>query len=191
MMRIVLPLSVAVALAGACADDPDPVEVSEVVGIELKADADKVVGATLTDEKNINTESGNPYGAFVSDATQQLGRAPGRIEVETVDILIGAGSDVTELNQIFDGEVEVLFVMNGSSDTIPVASVLIDQTVQGGGPVALEPDYDWSTLSSPNFDDLVSGNFKVVYRGPTTVGYSGGPQKCNLQLDFTFVAFAE
>ncbi len=48
----------------ACGDDP--VSYSEPVGINLKAKSSDTINNVVTDDKGINTESGNPYGAFVS-----------------------------------------------------------------------------------------------------------------------------
>ena len=109
--------------AAACGGD-DPVSYSEPVGIELKADADKVVTGSLTDDKGITTESGNPYGGFIANARTALdGASPSRIEVAEVSLLLGAGSTgVTQLGQIFAGNFEVLFEMNDTNDTVMVAS---------------------------------------------------------------------
>src|SRR5262245_5126240 len=131
--KLVLSLSLSLSfLAAACGDDKgEPVSVSDQVGIELKADSDKVVGGTVSDEKNINTEEGNPYGAFVNDAVGQIGHDPSAIDVDSVALLVGAGSDVTALNQVFDGQVEVLFQMTTSNDTIPVAAGIVSVDTQG------------------------------------------------------------
>jgi len=108
------------ALAG-CGDDP--VSYSAPVGINLKAKSANSTNGVVTDEKGINTESGNPFGAFVTDARRELGRDPGYIDVDEVTVLLGAGSTgVTRLGEVFTGNVEVLFQMNDTNNTYPVAS---------------------------------------------------------------------
>ena len=77
MMKPLIVLSLTLA---ACADQP--ISYSDDVGIALKAD---VVDGTVVDEKNINTESGNPYAAFITDAHNALHADPGSIEVDRVE----------------------------------------------------------------------------------------------------------
>jgi len=40
------------------------------------------IAAQVTDDKGINTESGNPYGAFVANAQREIGGDPASIDVE-------------------------------------------------------------------------------------------------------------
>jgi hypothetical protein len=40
-----------------------------------------VVGGQISVDKNISTENGNPYGAFVNAAVQKIGQPPSRIAV--------------------------------------------------------------------------------------------------------------
>jgi hypothetical protein len=182
-------LALSTSLTAACGGGDDPVSYSAPVGIELKADADKVVDTTITDEKNITTESGNPYGAFVQDARNELGRDPGEIDVTGVDVRLNDTMGVTNLNEIFDGSVEILFQMNTTSDVMPVATVTIDSTTEGGGPIDAEIDFVPEDFVDANYDDLVGGNFKVVYRGPANATYAGTSNKADLQITFTFEAF--
>jgi hypothetical protein len=185
-------LALAALALGACGGDDEPASHSAPVGINLKADSDKVVGTNVTDEKNITTESGNPYGAFVTEAQNVLGAAPGRIEVVSVSALMGANSmGVSALNEIFNGRLDAMFEMTTTGDTIPVAHAIIDADTQGRGPVELEIDFDPTTLAPANYVDLVGGNFKVVYSGVVASGYSTLGAKADLQLTFTFEAFAE
>ena len=92
MMTRILPLllSAVLVLAG-CGGDP--VSHSAPVGINLKAKSSDTVNNVVTDDKGINTESGNPYGAFVTDARRELGNVdPAVIEVDEVEIFLGANS---------------------------------------------------------------------------------------------------
>src|ERR1051325_8993418 len=108
-------LCVLVVLAG-CGDSP--VNYSAPVGINLKAKSGDVVQNVVSDKKSITTESGNPYGAFVGAAQQRLGRDPSRIEITGITIVLGADSTgVTTLDQVFTGQVDVLFLMNDTNNT--------------------------------------------------------------------------
>lgn len=172
----------------ACGDDP--VSYSAPVGINLKAKSDDVVNSVVDDEKGINTESGNPYGAFVSDARRELGgREPGRISVDKVELFLGASSTgVTRLGEVFTGNVEVLFVMNDTNNSFPVAdaNVAADATA---GPLALGVDFNSDDVQGDDYAKLTGGNFKVVIRGPAAAGFNGKGADADLQTTFTFSAF--
>lgn len=184
----VVALPIVLAAAAACGDE-EPVSYSEPVGIELKADADLVLSGSITEDKSITTESGNPYGAFIANARDALGGAdPSQIDVTDVTMTLAAGSTgVTTLGEIFDGTVEVLFEMNDTNDTVAVASGTVDATASST--VTLSPDFDSDAISSANYTKLLSGSFKVVYRGPAQATYAATDAKADLQITFTFEAF--
>src|SRR5690349_20061633 len=82
MLRIIPLLTI---LFAACGSE-DPLSYSAPVTINLEATAPDIAGAAVVAFKVITTEIGNPYRAFVADATQQLGHAPRSIGVEDVTI---------------------------------------------------------------------------------------------------------
>src|SRR4051812_35810400 len=92
----------ALILLALAACGSDPVSFSQPVGITLKAKSGDVNNATITENKDVTTESGNPYGAFISDATAKLGgHAPGTIEVNDVTLTLGGTSQgVATLDQV-------------------------------------------------------------------------------------------
>lgn len=188
-MRTLTSLMVSSVLILTACGDEEPVSYSEPVGIELKADADKVVADSITDDKGITTESGNPYGAFIANARDALGGAdPSRVDVAGVTLLLAADSTgVTALGEIFDGRVEVFFEMNDTNDTIAVASGTLDS--QTPSTVTLTPEFDSDAISAVNYDKLLSSSFKVVYRGPTQSAYAATDAKADLQITFEFEAF--
>src|SRR5262249_47896604 len=143
-------------LAAACGDDP--VSFSEPVAINVHAKSADVANAVVSDDKNINTESGNPYGAFVTDARAKLGgEDPGRIDVAQVTLLLGAGSTgVTTLDEIFAGQVDMLFVMNDSNTSAPVASRAIAAGA-GAGPLTFDVTFDDHALASADYARLLGG----------------------------------
>jgi hypothetical protein len=171
--------------ATACADDP--VSYSDTVGINLKAESDKVNNNALADEKNINTESGNPYGAFVGDARNKLGHDPARIEIDKLTLLLGGSSTgVTTLAQVYTGDVDVLFVLDDSNNSYPVGRVT---NPVGPGPVDVAVSWESDTVSDVDYAKVLSGGFKVVIRGTAATDFPTKGAKADLQLTFTFAAF--
>ncbi len=174
-------------LTAACADDP--VSYSAPVGINLKAKSADVVNDVVTDEKGITTESGNPYGAFVGDARDTLGRDPGSIELESIELLLGGNSEgVTTLGEIFAGNTEVLFIMNDTDNTFPAGSGTIDADTDGG-PIALDVDFEPPATTDEDWDKLLGGSFKVVIRGDAAPDFTTKGADADVQVTFTFSAF--
>jgi hypothetical protein len=180
-------LSLICVLASLVACGDAPVSYSDTVGINLKAESDKVNNMALADEKNINTESGNPYGAFVADANTKLGHDPGRIEIEKLTLMLGgASTGVTTLEQVYTGDVDVLFVLADTNNTYNVGRVT---NPMGGGPVAVTVSYESDAVSDVDYPKVVAGGFKVVIRGTAATDFSTKGAKADLQLSFTFAAF--
>src|SRR5438132_10328541 len=98
-MRITsfLLLSITVAACGS-----DPVSFSAPVGINLKAKSGDVSGTAISEQKDITTETGNPYGMFVNDAKAKLGgKDPSTIELNGLTLLLGGQSTgVTKLEEV-------------------------------------------------------------------------------------------
>lgn len=186
--RLCLLAPAVLAALAACGDDP--LSYSEPVAITLKAKSSDVVAGVITDEKNITTESSNPYGKFVSDARAALGgKDPTRISLAATSLTLGAGSNgVTGLGQVFTGEVEVLFLTSDSNNTFPAAHGPIAAT-DAGGPIALTSAFSTDTASSEDFVRILGGNFKVVARGPAAATFAGAGADANLQVTLTFAAF--
>jgi hypothetical protein len=174
-------------LAVACGSDP--VSYSQPVGINLKAKSGDVgAGSVVQDDKDINTESGNPYGAFIQNARNALGGVnPGRIEVASVTLLLGGTStNVTALEQVYTGEVDLLFVMNTSNNTYPVARIM---NPTGQGPASMTVIWASSSVSSVDMPQLLGGGFKLVIRGTAAAGFATRSAEADLQVTLTFQAF--
>ena len=186
MTRLIYVALGSFALA-ACGDDL--VSYSEPVGINLKAKSSDTVNNVVTDEKGINTESGNPYGAFIADARRELGRDPGSIDVDEVTVFLGAGSTgVTRLGEVFTGNVEVLFQMNDTNNSFAAAAGPIAAT-DTGGPINLSSTFSSSGLASADYAKLLSGSFKVVMRGPAATDFMTKGADANIQVTLTFAAY--
>ncbi|MGB0592539.1 MAG: hypothetical protein ACPGU1_22875 [Myxococcota bacterium] len=151
LICVVLPL-----LLMHCADDP--VAYSDVVSLKLSGikDGDAKNGVT-TEEKNINTESGNPYGTFLANAREALdGGEPGHVELNSALVGIHADSKgVAQLDQVFS---RVELFISSSTATYPLG----DATSLSASTAAfvLSEDVDWETLQPT----LVQGDFKVGVR---------------------------
>ena len=177
----------ALALLVACGDDP--VSYSDPVGLKLSLKSGDVSDGALLDEKNINTESGNPYGAFVGAAEAAIGGSPSRIEVEATTLALDAASTgVDGLVAVFAGDVDITFVMNGSSTAYPVGTATITADAVAG-PVAMGVDFDSADMNEGDYADLVGGSFKVVLSGDAATGFEGLGADANLTVVLTFRAY--
>jgi len=181
-MKLVLPILLALTACGA-----DPVSYSAPVGINLKVKSGDVSNNAISDQKGITTESGNPYGAFVSDAQRKLGRDPGRIEVDQLTLTLGAQSTgVTSLAEVYSQDVDVAFITNDTNNTYDVGHAT---SPTGVGPVALAMSFTSPSVSTADFAKMLTGSFSVVIRGPAAATFATKGAEANLQLTFTFAAF--
>jgi hypothetical protein len=182
MMTRLIP----VLLLAACG--ADPINYSAPVGIVLKAKSGDVNQSAVTEQKDITTESGNPYGAFTNDATAKLGgRAPSRIEIDQLTLTLGGQSTgVSALEQVLTGDVDVAFLVNDSNNTYDAGHVI---SPTGVGPVDMTPSFDWSAVAATDQAKILGGGFKVVLRGPAAATFSTSSANASLQTTFTFTAF--
>jgi hypothetical protein len=185
MIRASFVLAFASTLV-ACSDDP--VSYSAPVAINLKAKSADTTGGVVSDDKGITTESGNPYGAFVSAAMDELGgREPSTIGVDSAEVFLGANSvGVTSLGEIFVGPMEVLFEMNDTANSYPVGTATI-VAATGAGPVPI--DLTFEGVSAVDHAKLLGGSFKVIVRGPSAPEFETKGADADLQVTFTFAAF--
>jgi len=187
-LSVSLLVPAAASLLAACGDDP--VSYSEPVTINLKAKSSDVADTVVTEEKGISTEQSNPYGAFIGNAQHALGGAdPGSIEVDEVHLFLGADStNVTALEEVFAGDVDVLFQMNDTNNSFPVAGFTMDGAV-GAGPVALDVGFDSAGMSTADYDKLVGGGFKVLLRGNAAPDFASKGAEATLEVTFQFTAY--
>ena len=173
-------------LLAACGSDP--VNFSEPVGIELDAKSGDAINSVVTENKDITTESGNPYGKFVSDAMAKLGgHDPSLIDIPELTLTLGAQSTgVTSLDEVVTGDVDIAFLVNNTNDTYDVAHVM---SPTGIGPVAMQTVFDWTQVSATDRTTMLGGGFKVVLRAPAAASFSTKGADARLQATFTFTAF--
>ena len=182
-------ITLLLVLAGACGGDEEPISVSSPVGISLPAEAGDVDNGVITVDKNINTESGNPWGAFITDVDSQLGGPPSDMDIESLTLLLATSAEgFSELREVFDGTVDVQFEMNNTGTFVSVGSVDIDTTTEGRE-IELTEDFNFADLQGDDLDTLMSGSFKVVMSGPAASGFEVADGKAETQLTMTFAAF--
>lgn len=185
-------LFLTVAALAACGDDGGtvPVQYSQPVGINLKVKSSDVVNGTISIEKGINTESSNPYGAFITAARNELGGVdPGHIELTAGTLILGGNSTgVVGLGEIFVGQVEVVFQMNETNNTFPAATRTMLAT-DGSGPLDLTPSFTSAGAADADYTKILGGSFKVVLRGPAHANFRGAGADADVQTTLTFTAY--
>lgn len=172
-------LAVSLALVG-CGDDP--VAYSETVSLRLSGIKNgDIKQGVASEDKNINSESGNPYGEFLKNARAKLGgKNPSAIEIVSAHVRVHADSkNVLNLEQVFT-EIE-LFIAN-SQTTIPAGK----RTAPTGTSVQVTifDDLDYA----PVFNSMLGGDFKVGVRGPT-VATPPVDFDLKLTIDLRFTAY--
>jgi len=183
MRRPLIAGLIAISLAffsSACGDDP--VAHSETVSLKLSGiKAGDIKNGVASEEKNINTESGNPYGEFVKNARAALGgKDPGAIELVSAYVRVHAESkNVTAIEQVF---ADLELFLSDSQTTLPVGTL----TAPTGSSVKvpLDDTLDYEPIAAT----LLSGDFKVGVRG-TAVDTLPTDFELKLTLDLKFTAY--
>ena len=185
MMKYLLLASALVT--GACTDEP--VTYSEPVGIRLQASSSDATNGIVTDDKQITTEQGNPYGHFMTSAKELLaGRSPSAIVIEGATLALApSSSGVSTLGHVFAGEVNVDFLINDSNNSYGVASGQV--AAETGATIELDAHFDSAAMTDFDYLKLLGGNFKVVVRGPAAGGFADKAAKVDLDTTLTFSAF--
>ncbi len=174
-----LPLLLALIGAAGCADEP--VAYSETISTKLSGIKDgEIANGTASTDKNINTESGNPYAEFLRTARSRLGgRDPGSVTPTSITVRVSSDSkNVALLEQVFT-TLEVFFA--DSKTTIPVARLTVPVGTSAVVPLLTLVNYE------PIADSMLSGDFKVGVRG-TTVDPAPSDFELKLTLDIVFRA---
>ena len=163
MKFIVRSLFVVLSLAG-LAGCETPAASSDAIVIRLSGiKEDDVHDGVVEREKNVTTETSNPYAHFLADARAALGRDPSRIDVEAVSITLGGDTrGVVGFQELFSGETNV-FLRDDAGGTVYVGRVA---SPSGVGPVECEVVSTEDSLA-PILPALLSGTFRVGVRGPT------------------------
>jgi len=156
-------LLVVLSLAG-LAGCESPAASSDTIVIRLSGIKEgDVADGVVEREKNVTTETSNPYARFLADARAALGRDPSRVEVDAVSITLGGDTrGVAGFQELFSGETNV-FLRDDVGGTVYVGRV---GAPSGVGPVECEVVATEESLA-PILPALLSGAFRVGVRGPT------------------------
>jgi hypothetical protein len=174
-------------LLAACGEDE--VSYSAPVGIKLSISSGDIDRGQIFDEKNINTESGNPYGAFIADARAKLdGADPSALRLDRLTLQVDSTSkNVTMLGQVFGGRTELSFIMNGTETVVPVGS--LDVTASTGvGPVEMDVGFDSSKVSGADWTSFLGGQFKLRVQGPAAATFASANADANMTATLEFTA---
>lgn len=176
-VKLCLVSAVALAIGG-CSD---AVSHSETVSLKLGGMKEGDLKENkLSEEKNVNSESGNPYGVFIKNAKAQLdGRDPG--QVAPVSAFLRMHSDTTGVTGFEEVFTSMELFFSNSATTIPVGTVA---SPSGTSVEVVLTDTNLEALHA----SMVSGDFKVGVRGPATIA---PPNKFDLRItvDIKFEAF--
>ena len=136
-----------------------PVAVSDYVSLKLSGIKDgDVKNGQVSEDKNINTEEGNPYADFLRVATDELGgEAPSKIEVESVTLQIHGDSKGISSFEVLFMNLEVFVSSNDTTASLGSIDSI------SGSVLELE-DIDNDNLAALQ-SALLGGDFKMGVRG--------------------------
>jgi len=181
-----LVLLILACLAG-CGDD-EALTYSHPVSINFKVKSDDTTNDTVVARKNITTESGNPFAKFISESRLALGGGdPSRIVLSSAELLLGAStSSTTGLEQVFSGEVVLLFHL-GTTNNSFIAGTIVDPT--GSGPAQLTVTFDSNEMGPDDYARFLAADFQVVLRGPAAATFAAKGAQADLQVTLRFKSF--
>ena len=185
---IVAALSTVAIFSAACGGKKKhtPVNFSEPVGITLTAHKTDVTGGVLLVQKNINTESGNPFAKFVTDANTALnGNDPSSVSITSLVLTLSSSSSVTGLEQVFSNSVSIVFVMNGSTGSYPAGSI----ASVSGTAATMTSTFDTTSMTTADYQSFLGGQFKVALTGTAVPSFSTGNPNADMLATFEFAAF--
>lgn len=152
-----------VALAG-CGDALGPID-SQSISLTINSmnASDIDPPGTIEKDKNISTETGNPWGALLVSAESTCGADPVGFEVLSASITldVAGSSDVTTFEDVISDEASVHFLSTQGSDASATRVVIASSvSVTGTGPVELVVTATRSQLQTL-IERLIGGDFHV------------------------------
>jgi hypothetical protein len=181
--------SMVVLSLAACSSD-EPLTHSAPVGITINVKASEVAAGKLVADKNINTESGNPYGAFISNAKTALdGKDPARIALAGLTIALDTAksSGVTTVGGVFIGACKIQFTMSGSGTVYPIGNKAF-VAADGAGPISMTATFDSAAMPAADLSELIGGQFKMGIDCGAATTFTGNAD-ATLITTMTFEAF--
>lgn len=192
-MKQLVYLGVALcSLAGGCSDE-DPILYSDVVDLKITIASGDVDGdGNIGEDKNVNTESGNPYGAFVAAAREEVGGDPARIVLEDVALTVEAGStNIATLGELFAGNASVTFETNSGTKYVVATRTFAAADAATIMFEEVDTEFSANANSAEKYTELVGGQFKVGVEGVAASGFKDAGASANLTISLSFTAFQE
>lgn len=168
-MMVLSAVSVGACSPTANLDGDTPLNTAGYSGpVSIRVDKfkdDEVRNGVFDEDKNVNTETGNPYGAFLQDARTRLGRAPAAVLVDRATVGLGPDSrGVLGLHEIFAGPLTLYLAT--SAVRVDVGTVAAPT---GSAQQEVTVTATRATLA-PIQPQLVDGGFKVGVSVPAAPG---------------------
>jgi len=168
--------------------DEEVVAYSEPVDLKLGSIKESdATGGIFMDEKNVNTEPGNPYQAFLDHAVAELdGAPPAAILVDRVVVRVGADSSGIGAGGFSEVFADLSVYLGDSATTVVVAAL---DPVPTGSELEVPIVADRAALE-PIRASMISGSLKVGVRGASA---ASPPAAFDLRTEttITFRALAE
>lgn len=182
-----LPLIFTALVVSYCGGGSDVHSYSEAITIRLKAKESDLKNGVIEDDKNIATETGNPYSFFINNAVKDLGKGPSSIGVDKMTLILGAGTKgVAAFDDLFSDRVHIFFSNEEKTKTVYVGTV---EKPSGVGPIDVEITASRDELKATLFSEMLSGNFRVGYRGNTGLSEKNGDFDANIEVTIIFAAY--
>jgi len=135
----------------------------------------------------VTTETGNPYGAFINNAIKDLGKGPSSIGVDKMTLIMGAGTKgIVGFEDLFSDDVYIFFSNEERTKTEYVGTV---EKPSGVGPIYVGITASDEELKNILFSEMLSGNFRVGYRGITGLSGKSSDLDASLEVTIIFVAY--
>jgi hypothetical protein len=157
------------AIIGCQDSDPLAPIVSPIITMTVNSmNGSDIESGIIDKDENISTETGNPWGEFMSDAVDQCGGDPVGFEVAEVSLELDRdGSDIESLDEVFSDSASVILRSTQGSDADADQVVIGSGMVQGaGGTFNFMVPVLRAELAVIH-DRLVGGDFHVAVRGAT------------------------
>lgn len=156
-------------LAAGCGDDGAATDLNTAgysgpvnVRLDKFKDGD-VRNEAFDSDREISSESGNPYAVFLRAARASLGRDPAAVTLDRMNFTLASDArGVTGFEQIFAGTAVVYLAT--SSVTVNVGTAVMPA---GAGPVTVQVTATRADLAPINAA-MLSGRFKVGMRVPAS-----------------------
>lgn len=165
MKRLVcaLLLSSLPAMAGCSGGDPvGPFTSGEMI-LSFSIAPEDIEGGVIDRDISVATAAANLWISYVRLVTDLCGNEPASFDVHSIAVTLDfeASEEVSQLEQVLDGQVTVYFTQGGTTVDIGTGVLL------GAGPVGLQGLSSQASLATL-YTEMLAGTFNVGLRGGTS-----------------------